>query len=401
MIYDQEIPYQTTVTKLQNYINRAPSYSPHVANEPVLKHGIAVIAFRAYAHRSAPGKAATVTTLSLAATIESLRRAGFGRVVVVGMEDSDLGLVKASFEYLAGRLQTTQQKQQSSGPLESSKQHITQLGHMEVSFFQGSKVHSKTSSLKANVPRAALLGLKEAFSLADMVRTERSVAQQQYKSDWLGNRSDDFWQYVYLTEPDSILQTRPTTLRQLKAQVDQGHVLVPHRLQPIPHESDVRGAPQRWSYLPEAAEFKEVRELDSLEDTENKADVCCDEYKGPDWKPGRAPSLPNKCNNFWYMCDFHPNKEAASVGNGTTSVDGKYELHKQLKPYQLIRLVQGTGIVHLASQEHGRRCMPGKKVRAIEDTCQPPKKEFVTVKYTDKNGIKRKVTKRVRKRKPV
>ena len=174
--------------------------------------------------------------------------------------------------------------------------------------------------------------------------------------------------------------------------------MVPHRLQPIPHESDVRGAPERWSYLPEVAEFKEVLELDASEDAANKADSCCDEYKGPDWKPGRAPSLPNKCNNFWYMCDFHPEKEAASVVNDRTRVHDKYELHKQLKPYQLIRLVQGTGIVHLASQEHGRRCMPWKKAHADEDICQPPKKELMIVEYTDKNGIKRKVTKRVRKR---
>ena len=193
MIYDQEIPYQTTVTKLQNYINRAPLYGPHLTDEPVLKNAIAVIAFRAYTHRSAPDKAATVTTLSLAATIESLRRAGFGRVIVVGLEDSDRGLVKTSFQYLADRLLNNQdeQEQQLSKPLESSKTPITQLSQMEVSFVQGSREHSKTLSLEANVPRAALLGLKEAFSVANMDRTEQSVAQKQYKSDWLGNRRDD------------------------------------------------------------------------------------------------------------------------------------------------------------------------------------------------------------------
>ena len=327
MIYDQDIPYQSTVSKLEAYINRAPFHNPQEDGDPVLNKAIAVIAYRADKHRKAPDKAANITALSLAATIESLRRAGFGRVVVVGLEDSDQSLVLRSFQLVADKL-SIQQKQEFLPIPVSDVTAITQLGHMEVAFVQGSKEYARTTSVETNIPRSTLLGLKEAFMISQMSVHDQSPTQVRCELDWFGSRHGNFWQYVYLTEPDSILQTRPMTLQQLKAQVDQGSILVPHRLQPIPHESDVRGAPEKWSYLPEAAHFKEVLELDSLGDASSgrHADACCDEHKGPDWKPGRFPFHAKKCKNFWYMCDFHPSKYAALEMNGTSVVDNKYDV---------------------------------------------------------------------------
>ena len=82
-----------------------------------------------------------------------------------------------------------------------------------------------TKFVDHNIPYASLKGLRMAFN-GDLNETETEL--------WLG-KSRNSWKFVYLTEPDSILHTRPHVLHQLRDVVLEGSIAVPHRLQPIPH----------------------------------------------------------------------------------------------------------------------------------------------------------------------
>jgi len=278
----------------------------------VFEHAIALIAFRSYGTQYHNDGDDEMAVLSLAATLESLRRAGFGRVVVVGMNAVvDRPLVQQAFRILA---------QQVQGTDDNHSGDIHQIGHMQVTYQQGSPHDAKTSALDQNIPLAALKGFKKALLIAQMIRDSGKRGTPQlvrYMRSWLGsigNRAGqnplEYWKYVYLTEPDSILVTRPSTLNQLKEELDQGHILVPHRLLPIAHESDVPSSNQTRLFVPAKGAFERVLELDGLGSSSGGAgsrkggevvpDVCCDEFKGPDFRPGQEPFYPD-CGNCKYF----------------------------------------------------------------------------------------------------
>jgi hypothetical protein len=152
-------------------------------------------------------------------------------------------------------------------------------------------------------------------------------------------------------QPDSILQTRPGALPALKAEIDKGNVLLPHRWQPIPHESDVRGLDKGAAQFLWEEEFEEVLELDPI----RNHDACCDENKGKEFKPGMPP-YHAWCGKtrFWYTCGFlKHNREDP-------------QKHARLKGYKFMRIVGGMEITTIAGNEHARRCIPRK-----EGVCRP------------------------------
>ena len=107
---------------------------------------------------------------------------------------------------------------------------------------------------------------------------------------------------------------------------------------------------ERGTFLLEE-DFPEVVELDP----NNNHDACCDEAKGPAFRPGLPPYHP-KCGKglFWYSCGFLKwNRKDP-------------ERHARLRHYQLMRLLGGTGITSIAGNEHARRCAPRKN-----SVCRP------------------------------
>jgi hypothetical protein len=327
-----------------NAMARFDGYLAKSAGFPIdtsLQETVAVIAFQSYWDASQPDRARRLTLMSLGSTIESLRRAGMGRVVVVGNPKSldeglDRKIADDTFRHLKHQVEGTQ----------VSNATVTMVGSMEVAFAEFEQEHAKTERLKKNVPRAALLGLRDAILLS---KKEEQLAPDQIVKvqEWLGEKQHPtYWKYIYLTEPDSILQTRPATLKQLKAEVDKGMVLLPHRLQPIPHEDDAPGHPKAHMYLHK--DFKPVIELDAI----GEHDACCDANKGP-WKPGRN-EYPS-CGTFWYMCEF------------SRKIPNKERTFERFQLYSLIKLKSGTDIVSLSALEHGRMCIPKKN-----DVCVPP-----------------------------
>jgi len=326
-IYENDIPFKSSVSKLEEYIRQAPKYK--LVEEPIWRQTIAVIAFHQYTGEQSnqkiavPEKSDKLNTVSLAAALESVRRAGFGRAVVVGVTDKDEKLADASFRLLS-----------PSSP--------NKLSTMELAFVKG----DPGVNYDNNIPKVALLGLRRAFELIG----QRSEEQRAYVEKWLGNSQEpDYWEYVYLSEHDSILYHRPRALERIKALVDGGNLMLPHRLQPIPHESDVSGALRRETYLPMKGDFEAVTAISIEKDT------CCDENWGPDRSPGKEPNFPQCDGKMWYECDFGKTRAA----------------HERIKVYKLIRLEEGTGTTLIAGTEQGRRCIPQKNGPGCKEREEP------------------------------
>ena len=332
---DDPIPYNKATSQFKKYMNASVHYP--VEASPIFHETLAVIAFQSFHNGKFPERAQNLTYLSLAATVESLRRAGFGRVTVGIMVESDFDLIQDAFKVLLDMVEPEN--------THDSKDIVTQIGHMEVGYALVSAEHAKTKKLSKNMPLGVLLGLKNAFAASELPDSNRTVQTTENMAMWIGNKQEpSYWKYVYLTEPDSILHTRPSTLAGLKAEVDKGSVLLPHRLQTMPHESDVVGMDKHKNLFLIQEEFPEVMNLDPI----NNHDACCDEKAGRDFKPGLPPYF-DTCGQFWYACGFG------------RKLRGNEKRHERLTPYKLMRLSgTGTGLVSLAGSEQGRRCIPKK-----------------------------------------
>ncbi|CAB9518879.1 expressed unknown protein [Seminavis robusta] len=342
-IFEFQTVFDTAKTRFDNYLAKAATFP--MEENPSFIETVAVIAFQQYKDGKQKEQSYQLTKLSLASTMESLRRAGMGRIVVVGRPKGldpwgeDYLVCQDTFRHLKGLVE---------GETVANTTLATMVGNMEVAFVEFNETDAKTPHLAKNVPKATLVGLKTA--LQHSIQKEPLTDQEtEFMKQWLGDRQEPtYWRYVYLTEPDSILQTRPSTLKKLKQEVDLGNVLVPHRLQPIPHEDDAPGHPRDFLFLPK--DIAPIIELDSI----GEGDACCDHHKGPEYKPGQPPMMKG-CGNFWYMCDF------------SRRIPKENRTHDRIRQYPLIKLKQGTEIISLAALEHGRPCLPKKN-----DVCVPP-----------------------------
>jgi hypothetical protein len=144
-----------------------------------------------------------VTVSSLAATLASLIRIRLGRILVVGHADHDAAVVAEAFRFLAqAEAEIDSANSQSSAPqanvLGTSLAYVRAAREM---MMDGGE------DVKENVPKGAIAGLQHALQGLD----------EDWTQKWLGkNKSADDWQYVYYTEQDSVLQTRPTALSHLR-----------------------------------------------------------------------------------------------------------------------------------------------------------------------------------------
>ena len=322
------VPYNRTISMFRNYIRNIRVDE----NDSTMQKTIAVIAFQQHRTKPDPVKGRMLTISSLAATMASLLQAGFGRVVVVGYQDDDSQVVQETFRYLRsrGKLDAI------AGSISVEATPITMIGRMEVGYVRATTEEVTSSNVAINVVKGALTGLQRAF---------KGELSDERGREWLGSKRDSsHWRYVYLTEPDMLLQTRPRALSELRDALDQGLILAPHRLQPIPHEYDVKGMTDHTRYLPATGNYSKVVELDTLQ-----GGVCCDEHAGP-FYPGLQ--LFPRCGTFWWQCGFGYRARKD---------------HSRLAPYQFMRLHSGTGVVNLAATAHGRRCIP-----KMDSFCEPP-----------------------------
>jgi hypothetical protein len=139
-------------------------------------------------------------TTALAATIASLVRQGVGRVIIVTSYD-DQSLVQDAIGDLARRVATTT-------TIVVIPTNIITVGKWQ------------------HMPKTALVGLYEAWRVQN--------------TTWLGNNNSRATiKYIYFTEPDQILIGQLSTSA-MQSTMDRHHILVPHRLEVMPHEDDFR-----------------------------------------------------------------------------------------------------------------------------------------------------------------
>jgi hypothetical protein len=245
-----------------------------------LSNTIAIVAFMPYRSETIKGQGQALTVSMLKACLRSMSRYGIGRVVVVVPTVGD----RDTYERLVP----------------------TMFGETTVVFRVVTTV--KTRFISTNMPYGAIVGLQRAFKSDD--------------DNWLGNETR--WNSVYLTEPDTLLHVKPTVLSDLMDGVlNRGWVLTPHRLQPIPHASDLPSPLSPVVVVPNNA-YHQVQTIDSYT-------TCC-------WDSGNDRPPSENCNNFWYLCGFRSGD------------------HSRLRPYNLMRLTHGIGITMLMGSEHGRQC---------------------------------------------
>jgi hypothetical protein len=262
-----------------------------------------------------------VTVFSLAATLASLIRIGLGRILVVGHADHDAAAVAEAFRFLDQADDAIDRDSiQSSAPkanvLGTSLAYVRPTPEMMM---------NGGDDVQENVPKGAIAGLQHALTGRDEAWTQT----------WLGkNKSAEDWQYVYYTEQDSVLQTRPTALLHLRDALDRGLIVLPHRLQPIPHQADAPRAARSGSFV-------------SLDDLKSPTWVdshghCCDSQERRMYQPDLPGYEP--CGAPWWQCGF-------------SDTNGQLGNHSRLARYDLMRLADGTGIATIAGSSHGRRCL--------------------------------------------
>ena len=159
------------------------------------------------------------------------------------------------------------------------------------------------------------------------------------------------WKYIYFTEPDMILHTRPSALVAITEQLDQGNLLTAHRFQPLPHQVDYPDHPFQGELLPN---FSFPNPLNRFYDLKEETDACCD--AGNDWPGVRGHNYSSKANCPWYACGFRKRQAEFRFHQG---IGGALRRHERLLHYPLIRLPHGLNIPMI--NVHGRICRPAPR----------------------------------------
>lgn len=368
--YDKgKIAYSRIVGNLVNYTrNEYVDATPYmdIPNNPA-KDTVAVIAFMPSKSGKQPEWGKHLTVSVLAATVSSLTRLGFGRVILVSESMKNAHYAESTFRLLQHGVASAQSKE-SCGKQQEGWESIIQESVQPNNMVGGTEVAYAVKDVEIddrNMPKAALLGISKAMK-------GEYADDPVLQDNWLGKGNGvDRWKYVYCkcpdrlslsttslntsakaqfsscltlpdTEQDLVLHTKPDALAQLGASMDAGNVLAPHRWQNMPHESDVKDHLAPIFMIPSLGSFEKVTPMDGY-----AGDSCCDmgKYKLKDDA--------EKCQSgFWWDCGFKYRTGANATREETLN------LHRRLEGYEMIRLPKGTGLASLAGSPHGRRCKP-------------------------------------------
>jgi hypothetical protein len=226
-----------------------------------------------------------LTVATLAATLVSMTKVGFGRILVVGLEAQDEVFVQRAMDMVI-----------SLGSNASTIATNKQTTMTEYSYIQIQNTSwLKTAFHHENRPKAAIMGLQlalrgvaEAAALVGGDGSSRNVTpiemQPHYQQQWLGTtHPSTYWKYVYFTEMDNILHVKMSALPRIRRALEEGHVVMPHRLQPIPHERDVGGTDANFNFAPPRNVSSDHRwghdkmqSSDGVFEMDDDSLMCCD-----------------------------------------------------------------------------------------------------------------------------
>jgi hypothetical protein len=303
--------FNHTIGMLERYIKErvhppvhpTPSDSQNFTNSSPLQNTIAMIAFAPYKartkHHDPDGtKGQKLTSVSLAATIASLYQAGFGRVVVVGINNNDIQYVVDAVDVVCSNYDG--EKLSDTKGTHANQNLLARLGRtrMEIAFVHVSDPEwISNGKVDRNIPRAAVIGMRLAMS--------RKLSNRE-TTKWLGTHKNPWqhWENVYLTEPDTLLHFRPELLPNAATALREGLSLFPHRLHPLPHEDDLpsRHRLNPGIYLPNVGHFANITTIAESDGTDEEYVACCDD--GGVWPGDDGWEKSDGCGPWW-TCGFH------------------------------------------------------------------------------------------------
>ncbi len=344
--HHNDIAVNRLVANLEKYIQDTPErtkalLSASESERPLLHPTLAVIAASSLLDNRSDvsiERSRKATAAMLGATIASMLRAGFGRIILTVVNEEDLRAVRESLD-LIGKQYADRQDWITD----------TELGYV----FVDEELY-KTPLVPFNRPKAAVYGIQQALN---------GNFNASYTEEWLGKTNKpDYWKYVYFTENDLILQTRPASLPGIHNELEQGHALFPHRLEAVPHKLDVTDENGKVynqdRFLPADGKFSNIMDLDA------DKDMCCDGSNDrPSWKKEDDP--PEKhCYSWWWQCGYTREWKELDISDEVK--------HRRILNYApFIRLNQGTNIISISGSEHERKCHPRKRLTP-SDICEQP-----------------------------
>jgi hypothetical protein len=380
-------------------------------------------------------KGRTLTAYSLAATLKPLFEANIRRVVIVGLKKNDYLHTRDACELLKsiafndnnnnnnnnnnsnkedGDIIFDNQQPtviinsnntnaiatigytSSSSPsviIDNNKRPMMEVAHVQLTNKNWYEyMHPGSSRILENVPRGAIIGMQLALSGKMKSKNEQikwlGERYNNNNNNLVGSESDSnsglnleeelsssssYWKYVLLTEPDSVLNLNHDLLPLMKNALDDGISLFPHRIHPLPHETDLptNTTLNRGLYLPNVAPFSNVTTLDPLGDNDEEYIACCD--GGNVW-PGfkRNPQRKWWENGFRHLSDDGKNNNRNNSSTNINVTAASYNLtkikkgHRRLLKYKWMRLKDGIGIV-FGSNNNGRFCVPSKTMCTNEN----------------------------------
>lgn len=256
--------------------------------------------------------------LSISSTLASLWQLGLRRVIVAGNTLEEPPEVREAFEIFQKSISTSSSASSSNG---------MELVYVPTFTEDRENLHTPTYALEQ---------LRMAFN---------GSMPESDKIRWLGSDLDQ-WKYIYFSEPDLILHTRPQSIDALSQAIQDGKILAAHRFQLLPHQVDFPhddDSVRIKDYLPNYGNFSNSNFINV-----DAHDACCDVQE---W-PGVGEECQPPYTKFpWWRCGF------LSSSKDMTPAE-RYKQHHRLFSHPMIRLVHGMNVT--AIQEHGRLCLPVK-----------------------------------------
>ena len=309
-------------------------------------------------------------TLQIIATITSLWRNHFPRIVIAGVTPTEHRTFLEIRETLHDHLHLLSNVELVYVHMEGSVQDWKNVPKMAMVEFQRAVRESRRLNINngADITNGTDVVTNRTILVAATDNIEyKSDSKIDFVESWLGT-TPQHWKHIYFTEPDSILQTRETALPSLVEKLNNGSILTAHRLNPLPHIrqfSDIVDAAiqsndtallqhVRGIVLPELDPFTKITSLNPDESS------CCDQGN---YFPANRDNpntrlrarIDHGCRGPFDLCGF--GKEFDQ--NNETSI---LEAHKFLTAYKFIALEEGYGTGAPLIHAHQRVCIVQKEV---------------------------------------